>query len=57
MSCVVPTVATPVQAALMLPVSRFALRDVSVMRDSSGVGQRVFLWKAVAAYMMASTTM
>lgn len=57
MSCVVLTVATPVPAALMLPVSRFALRDVSVMKASSGVGQDVSLWKTVAASMMASTIM
>lgn len=57
MSCVVLTVATPVPAALMPPVSRCALRDVSVMKASSGVGQVVSQWKDVAANMMASTMM
>jgi len=57
MSCVEQTVATPVPAALMPPVSMFAQRDVSVMMALSGVGQAVFLWRAVAANMMASTIM
>ncbi|TMS22715.1 Alpha-tectorin [Larimichthys crocea] len=39
MSCVVLTVATPAPAVLMPPVSRFALRDASVMKASSGAGQ------------------
>lgn len=57
MSCVVPTVATPVPATLMPPVSRFAPRAVSVMKVLSGVGQDAYLWKDVAVNTMASTTM
>ena len=57
MSCVVLTVATPVPAALMPPVSRCAPRDVSVTKALSGVGQAVSQWKDVGAYTMASTTM
>lgn len=57
MSCVERTVATPVQAALMPPVTMFALRDVSVMTVFQGVEQAVFLWRAVAASMKASTSM
>ena len=57
MSCVVLTVATPVQTAMIPCVSRCALRDVSVMKALSGVGQVVSQWKDVAANMMASTTM
>ncbi|XP_051274646.1 IgGFc-binding protein-like [Dicentrarchus labrax] len=55
MSCVVATVATPVPAALMPAAGRFALRDVSVMKVSSGVGRDVSLWKAVAVNMTAPT--
>lgn len=57
MSCVVQTVATPVPAASMPAVSRYALRDVSVMRDFSEVEKGVSLWKPVAANMMGSTMM
>ena len=57
MSCVVLTVATPVPAALMPPVSRSALRDVSVTKALSGVGQSASLLKGVAAYTMDTTIM
>lgn len=44
-------------AALMPSVSRFALRDVSVMKVFSGAGQNVSPWKAVAVYTTGSTIM
>lgn len=55
MSCVVLTADTLVPAVLMPPASKFALRDVSVMRALSEVGHVVSLWNVVAANMMAST--
>ena len=55
MNSVVLTVATPVPTAMIPCVSRCALRDVSVMKASSGVGQAASQWKDVAANMLAST--
>lgn len=43
MSCVEQTVDAPVPTARMPPVSRPALRDVSVTMASRGVEQAVFL--------------
>lgn len=55
MSYVVLTVVTPVPAAIMPPVGRLALRDVSAIKATIGVEPGVSQWKAVAASIMDST--